>query len=46
MPKPKELRRIIKILSKYGIEFIIRMRDIDLEEAVTVNDFSKRYGLK
>jgi len=27
-------------------EFILRMRDIDLEEAVMVKDFSKRYGLK
>ena len=27
-------------------EFFLRMRDIDLEEAVMVKDFSKRYGLK
>ncbi len=27
-------------------ELIIRMRDIDLEEAVMVKNFSKRYGLK
>jgi len=27
-------------------EFVSRMRDIDLEEAVVVEDFSKRYGLK
>ena len=27
-------------------EFIIRMRDIDLEKTVMVKDFSKRYGLK
>jgi len=27
-------------------EFILRMIDVDLEEAVMVKDFSKRYGLK
>ena len=27
-------------------EFILRMRDIDLEKEVIVKDFSKRYGLK
>ncbi|MBI5633393.1 MAG: hypothetical protein HZA15_07950 [Nitrospirae bacterium] len=27
-------------------EFIQRMRDIDLEKSVMVNDFGKRYGLK
>ncbi len=27
-------------------EFILQMRDIDLEEAVMVKNFSKRYGLK
>jgi len=27
-------------------EFIMRMRDIDLEDAVQVKDFSERYGLK
>ena len=27
-------------------EFIRRMRDIDLEKAVIVKDFGKRYGLK
>ena len=27
-------------------EFILRMRDIDLEKAIMVKDFSKRYGLK
>jgi len=27
-------------------EFILQMRDIDLEKAVIVEDFGKRYGLK
>jgi len=27
-------------------EYILRMRDIDLEKEVLVKDFSKRYGLK
>jgi len=27
-------------------EFILRMRDIDLENTVMVKDFSERYGLK
>ncbi len=27
-------------------EFILRMRDIDLEKSIMVKDFGKRYGLK
>ena len=27
-------------------DFIMRMRDIDLEESIIVDDFEKRYGLK
>jgi hypothetical protein len=27
-------------------DFILRMRDIDLEKAIPVLDFKKRYGLK
>jgi len=27
-------------------DFILRMRDIDLEKAMIVEDFSKRYSLK
>lgn len=27
-------------------DFIMRMRDIDLERSVRVDDFGKRYGLK
>ena len=26
-------------------EFILRMRDIDIEKAIIVEDFGKRYGL-
>jgi len=27
-------------------EFTSRMKDIDLEKAITIEDFGKRYGLK
>jgi len=27
-------------------DFILRMREIDLERSITVEDFGKRYGLK
>ncbi|MCX5718590.1 MAG: hypothetical protein NT055_01255 [Nitrospirae bacterium] len=27
-------------------DFILRMRDIDLERSIMVDDFEKRYGLK
>jgi hypothetical protein len=27
-------------------DFILRMREIDLEKSITVKDFGKRYGLK
>jgi hypothetical protein len=27
-------------------DFILRMREIDLEKSITVEDFRKRYGLK
>ena len=27
-------------------DFILRMRDIDLERSIVVKDFGKRYGLK
>jgi hypothetical protein len=27
-------------------DFILRMRDIDLEKSIIVEDFGKRYGLK
>lgn len=27
-------------------EFILRMKDIDLEKSIIVEDFRKRYGLK
>lgn len=29
-----------------GEDFILRMRDIDLEKSIQVEDFGKRYGLK
>ncbi|MFH1562924.1 MAG: hypothetical protein ABIF11_05850 [Nitrospirota bacterium] len=27
-------------------DFILRMRDIDMEKSIMVDDFEKRYGLK
>ena len=27
-------------------DFVLRMRDIDLEKSITVEDFGKRYSLK
>jgi hypothetical protein len=27
-------------------DFILRMRDIDIEKSIIVEDFGKRYGLK
>jgi len=27
-------------------DFILRMRDVDLEKSISVEDFGKRYGLK
>jgi len=51
--KVVELQRDIVQIKKSLLEepelradFILRMRDIDLEKSVTVKDFGKRYGLK
>jgi len=48
-----DLQRDMDLIKKSLIEepelrddFILRMRDIDLEKAVKVEDFTKRYGLK
>ena len=48
-----DLQRDVALIKKSLIEepelrddFILRMRDIDLEKAIKVGDFSKRYGLK
>ena len=48
-----DLQRDVALIKKSLIEepelrddFILRMRDIDLEKAIIVEDFSKRYGLK
>ena len=48
-----DLQRDVALIKKSLIEepelrddFILRMRDIDLEKAMIVEDFSKRYGLK
>ncbi len=51
--KVVDLQRDVAQIKKSLIEepelrkdFILRMRDIDLEKAITVKDFGKRYGLK
>ena len=48
-----DLQRDVALIKKSLIkepelrdDFILRMRDIDLEKAMIVEDFSKRYGLK
>ncbi len=48
-----DLQRDVALIKKSLIEepelrddFILRMRDIDLEKAMIVEDFTKRYGLK
>ena len=47
-----DLKREVALIKKSLIEepelrddFILRMRDIDLEKAIIVEDFGKRYGL-
>jgi len=46
------LQRDVALIKKSLLEepelrddFILRMRDIDMEKAIIVKDFSKRYGL-
>ncbi len=48
-----DLQRDVALIKKSLIEepelrddFILRMRDIDLEKATIVEDFGKRYGLE
>lgn len=48
-----DLQRDVALIKKTLIEepelrddFVLRMRDIDLEKAIVVEDFGKRYGLK
>jgi hypothetical protein len=48
-----DLQRDMDLIKKSLIEepelrddFILRMRDIDLEKSIKVEDFTKRYGLK
>jgi len=47
------LQRDVSLIKKTFMEepdlrddFIARMRDIDLEKAISVEDFGKRYGLE
>jgi len=51
--KVVELQRDVTQIKKSLLEepelredFILRMRDIDLEKSIMVEDFGKRYGLK
>jgi len=51
--KVVDLQRDVAQIKKSLIEdpelredFILRMRDIDLEKSIIVEDFGKRYGLK
>lgn len=51
--KVVDLQRDVAQIKKSLIEepelredFILRMRDIDLERSIMVDDFEKRYGLK
>lgn len=51
--KVADLQRDVEMIKKGLLEepelredFISRMRDIDLERSIIVNDFEKRYGLK
>ncbi len=51
--KVVDLQRDVAQIKKNLIEepelrndFILRMRDIDLEKVILVEDFGKRYGLK
>ncbi len=51
--KVVDLQRDVAQIKKSLIEepelrndFILRMRDIDLEKVILVEDFGKRYGLK
>jgi len=48
-----DLQRDVALIKKTLVEepelrddFILRMRDIDLEKAIMVQDFGKTYGLK
>lgn len=48
-----ELQRDVALMKKSFIDepelrddFVLRMRDIDLEKSIPVEDFGERYGLK
>ena len=45
----KDVTQIKKsLLEEPGLreDFVLRMRDIDLERSIRIEDFGKRYGLK
>ena len=41
-----EIKKSLMEESELRDDFILRMRDIDLEKSIIVEDFGKRYGLK
>lgn len=41
-----QLRKTLAQEPSLREEFVLKMRDIDLEKSVTVKDFGRRYGLK
>ena len=51
--KVTDLQRDVALIKKTLVEepelredFVLRMRNIDLEKSIPVEDFGKRYGLK
>ncbi len=51
--KVLDLQRDVELIKKKLLEepelredFILRMRDIDLEKSIVVDDFENRYGIK
>lgn len=51
--KVLDLQRDIELIKKKLLEepelredFILRMRDIDLEKSIVIDDFKNRYGIK
>jgi hypothetical protein len=51
--KVTDLQRDVALIKKtlveepdLGEDFVLRMRNIDLEKSIPVEDFGKRYGLK
>ena len=41
-----EIKKTLIEEPELRVDFILRMREIDLEKSIPVEDFGKRYGLK